>query len=47
MVEANITVSAVVRTSALIVRDKNFKALSAQLELDLGHLDNCICHLEA
>lgn len=47
MVEADITVSTVVGTSSLIVQDKNFKALSAQLELDLGHLDNCISHLEA
>lgn len=47
MVEASVTVCAVVGTSALIVQDKNFKALIAQLELDLGHLDNCISHLEA
>lgn len=47
MVQADITGSAVIRTSALIVQDKNFKALIAELEPDLGHQDNCISHPEA
>lgn len=35
-----------VGTSAPVVENKNFKKLSAQVNTDLGHLENSISHLE-
>lgn len=47
LVEAGIVGPTAVGTSVLIVGNKNFKVFSAQLDIDLGHLENSISHLEA
>lgn len=47
LVGAGTTGSAAVRTPALVVGDKKFKELSTQANIDLGHLENSISHLEA
>lgn len=35
-----------VRASALVIYDKNFKELSAQVDIDLSHLENFVSCLE-
>lgn len=46
MLGLDITDSAVVGTSAPVMEDKRFKNISAQVAINLGHLENFISHLE-
>lgn len=39
--------SAAIGTTALLVGDKNFKELSAKIDIDLGHLENSLSRLES
>lgn len=47
LVGAGIMGSTAVGTSALVMGDKNFKKLSAQVDIDQSYLENSASHLEA